>query len=68
VEVYRRESEEILRRYRAGVYGLPECLAALDAAYESASLFVQPEQHSALTSLNRSQRRALTEESTPGEF
>src|SRR5271170_6808267 len=32
MEVYKRETEEIIRRFKNGRLGFPDCMAALDAA------------------------------------
>jgi hypothetical protein len=44
MEVYERETEEVLRRYRSGLMTHPECVAALDDALSALKTILTQEQ------------------------
>jgi hypothetical protein len=62
MEVYKRETGEILRRYQNGRLNLPDCIAALDAALGGLIAFVKPDQMEPLRAILRVNHETLTNE------
>jgi len=44
MDVYKGETEEIIRRFRSGTLNYPDCLAALDAALAGVVPYLAPDQ------------------------
>jgi hypothetical protein len=62
IEAYERETRDIIRRLLSGGIGLPECVAALDAALANLVPDLNPEQLPRIQALLRANSQAVMEE------
>lgn len=62
MEVYKRETEEIIGRFRSGKLSYPDCLAALDAAFVGVVPYLTEAQMVSFRAITAAANEAVTQE------